>query len=145
VRERIKRATIVAGIGEDSMDGVVSYPNGKLRIDYNPDASPIFERLRTTLAAISEKTGRKIYLPGTPITVHPTGGARLGASIDDGVVDANGEVFDNPGLYVADAAALPRAPGGPPSMTIAAWANHVAERFIARHRGADTKNGNSAS
>jgi len=49
------------------------------------------------------------------------------------VVDANGEVFDNPGLYVADSAALPRAPGGPPSMTIAAWANHLATQFIARH------------
>lgn len=133
LRERIKRGSFLAGIGEDAMDGVVSYDRGRLKIDYDPDNSAIFKRLYATVDAIEEKTGRKIYRPKKPITVHPTGGARLGASIAEGVVDENGEVFDNPGLYVADAAALPRAPGGPPSMTIAAWANHVAERFIARH------------
>ncbi|WP_433996373.1 GMC oxidoreductase [Bradyrhizobium liaoningense] len=30
----------------------------------------------------------------------------------NGVVDANGEVFDNSGLYVVDASALPQSPGG---------------------------------
>ena len=50
------------------------------------------------------------------------------------VINENGEVFDNPGIYVTDAAALPRGPAGPPSMTIAAWANLVAEKFIARYR-----------
>jgi len=137
IRERIKRGSFMAGIGEDAMDGVVTYDRGRLRIGYDPDNSPIFRRLYDTVDAIAEKTGRKIYRPKKPITVHPTGGARLGATIAEGVVDANGEVFDNPGLYVADAAALPRAPGGPPSMTIAAWANHIADRFIERH-GPDT-------
>jgi cholesterol oxidase len=135
IRERIKRGTFIAGIGEDAMDGVVSYTNGQLKINYDPDNSPVFKRIDDTVDAIAEKTGTKIYRPKKPITVHPTGGARLGASIEEGVVDANGEVFDIPGLYVADATALPRAPGGPPSMTIAAWANHVAESFIKRHKG----------
>lgn len=133
IRERIKRGSFVAGIGEDAMDGVVTYDRGKIKINYDPDNSPVFKRIYDTVDAIVEKTGRKIYQPKRPITVHPTGGARLGATVEEGVVDENGEVFDNPGLYVADASALPRAPGGPPSMTIAAWANHVAERFIARH------------
>ncbi|MBI6568565.1 hypothetical protein YA0852_31355, partial [Pseudomonas synxantha] len=39
----------------------------------------------------------------------PLGGACLGTSNADGVIDANGEVFDNPGLYVVDAAALPES------------------------------------
>ena len=69
------------------------------------------------------------------------GGARLGASIENGVVGANGEVFDHPGLYVADAAALPAAPGGPPSMTISAWSANVADRLIQREKGAGPKNG----
>ncbi|WP_412769428.1 GMC oxidoreductase [Ralstonia pseudosolanacearum] len=42
------------------------------------------------------------------------GGACLGPSNADGVVGANGEVFDHPGLYVADASALPRSPRGRP-------------------------------
>ena len=133
VRERMKRAYMIAGLGEDNMTGTVSYSGGRLRIEYDPDQSPIFAKLKATFAEIGRRTGHRIYAPNTPITVHPTGGACLADSIEHGVIDANGEVFDNPGLYVADAAALPRSPGGPPSMTIAAWADRLATRFIARH------------
>ncbi|MEX2482606.1 MAG: GMC oxidoreductase [Gammaproteobacteria bacterium] len=132
LKARMKRAYMIAGLGEDKMIGKATFRNNRLHIDYDPEQSPIFARLRSTFAEISRQTGHKIYAPKTPITVHPTGGACLGCSIDDGVVDSNGEVFDHPGLYVTDAAALPRAPGGPPSMTIAAWADHVATRFIQR-------------
>ncbi len=66
------------------------------------------------------------------MTVHPTGSARIGRDAREGVVDANGEIFNNPGPFVADAAALPKPEGGPPSLTIAAWANHVAECFLER-------------
>ena len=52
---------------------------------------------------------------------------------DEGVVDSEGEVFENPGLYVADAAAFPKPVGGPPSITIAAWGDHVGQRLAARH------------
>ena len=133
LRKRMKRAYMIAGLGEDSMTGTVSLAHGKLKVEYDPDQSPIFAKLKATFAEIGRRTGHRVYAPKTPITVHPTGGACLGASIETGVVDANGEVFDHPGLYVADASALPRAPGGPPSMTIAAWADHLATRFIARH------------
>lgn len=134
MKARLKRAYMIAGLGEDKMIGNVTMNKGRLRIEYDPDQSPIFARLRGIFEEISRRTGHKIYAPKSPITVHPTGGACLGNSIDEGVIDANGEVFDNPGLYVVDAAALPRAPAGPPSMTIAAWANHCATRFIERHR-----------
>jgi len=133
VKARLKRAYMIAGLGEDKMIGSVKLVKGRLRIEYDFEQSPIFARLRGIFAEISKRTGRKIYVPKAPITVHPTGGACLGNSIDEGVIDASGEVFDNPGLYVVDAAALPRSPGGPPSMTIAAWANHCATRFIERH------------
>jgi cholesterol oxidase len=45
------------------------------------------------------------------------------------VVDHTCEVYGNPGLYVADAAALPAAAGVPPSLAIAAWAHHLAGRL----------------
>jgi cholesterol oxidase len=64
-----------------------------------------------------------------PVTVHAWGGACLGADPERGVVDHKGEVYGNRGLFVADAAALPAAVGGPPSLTIAAWAHHVADRL----------------
>ncbi|MDP7349112.1 MAG: GMC oxidoreductase, partial [Phycisphaeraceae bacterium] len=74
-----------------------------------------------------------------PTTVHPMGGACVAANIREGVVDCNGEVFDHAGLYVADAAALPKPPGTAPSMTIAAWADHVAERLIEQLKAEATK------
>lgn len=133
VRERMKRAYMIAGLGEDNLTGTVAWVGNRLRIDYDPDESPIFARLKAAFAEIGRRTGHRIYAPKTPITVHPLGGACVADSIEQGVVDADGQVFDNPGLYVADAAALPRSPGGPPSMTIAAWADRLATRFIARH------------
>ena len=132
-RERLKRANMIAGLGEDKLIGTVVLRRGRLHIEYDHEQSPIFARLRQIFADISARSGFKIYAPKTPITVHPTGGACLGDSISNGVVDASGEMFDNPGLYVADAAALPRSPGGPPSMTIAAWSAHLATAFIQRY------------
>lgn len=63
------------------------------------------------------------------MTVHPFGGARLGQNSASSVINARGEVHDIPGLFVADGSALPAAPGVPPSMTIAAWAGHVAAQL----------------
>ncbi|MBI4693831.1 MAG: GMC family oxidoreductase [Gammaproteobacteria bacterium] len=134
IRNRMKKAYMIAGLGEDKLCGEVTLVKGKLKIEYDPDQSPIFAKLKGIFAEISKRTGHKIYGPKTPITVHPIGGACLGESAATGVIDANGEVFDNPGLYVTDGSALPRSPGGPPSMTIGAWADHVAASFIARHR-----------
>ena len=44
-----------------------------------------------------------------------------------GLVDHRGEVYGNPGLFIADGAALPVAVGAPPSVAIAAWSNYVAD------------------
>lgn len=133
LRRRIKRGYLIAGIGEDELCGEVRRERGRLRIAYDSTKSPIFARLRGVFEEIGRRTGRRVYTPKTPVTVHPTGGACLADAIEHGVVDANGEVFDHPGLYVGDAAALPRAPGGPPAMTIAAWADHLATQFVHRH------------
>ena len=132
LKQRLRRVQWIAGIGVDAMDGVVRWTAAGLRVDFNGDNSPVFARIKAGVRALVERTGKPIHYTKNPITVHPTGGACMGASIATAVVDGNGEVFDHPGLYVADAAALPTEPGGPPSLTIAAWASHVAARFIAR-------------
>jgi cholesterol oxidase len=132
VKRRFRRVQWIAGIGVDAMDGVARWTRGGLRIDFQADNSPVFGRIKAGVRALVERTGKTIHYPKNPVTVHPTGGACMGASISTAVVDGNGEVFDHPGLYVADASALPAEPGGPPSLTIAAWASHVAARFIAR-------------
>ncbi len=58
--------------------------------------------------------------------------ARVGADLDQGVVDHNGEVYGNPGLFVTDGSVLPAAPGVPPALSIAAWAHYVSDRMAQR-------------
>ena len=131
LRERLKRGHIVSGMGIDAMDGVISLKNGKLDIDFDPKNSPVYGRIFDTMAEIAALSGRKVYVSRRPSTVHPTGGACVGEIEKGGVVDAGGEVHNNPGLFVADAAALPAPTGTPPTLSIAAWAENVAQRFTA--------------
>lgn len=131
-RERLKRSVVIAGMGEDAMDGVVDIQKGRLRIDFNPDNSPVYARIMSAFQALSARSGRKVYAFKRPSTVHPMGGACVGIGPHEAVVDGDGEVFGHPGLFVADAAALPRSIGGPPTATIAAWGGHVAARLVGR-------------
>lgn len=67
-----------------------------------------------------------------PVTVHPLGGAVMAETPDAGVVDPLGEVFGYPGLYVTDGSIVPTPTGVPPSMTIAALAERIAENLLRR-------------
>nr|WP_240901416.1 GMC oxidoreductase [Thioalkalivibrio sp. XN279] len=117
-------------MGADRADGRVRLHKGRLRVRYDRDASPVFQRAEHVFREVAEASGRKVRIRRKPFTVHPLGGATLGANESAGVIDGRGEVYGFPGLFVADAAALPAAPGGPPSMTIAAWSSWVAAQFL---------------
>jgi cholesterol oxidase len=49
------------------------------------------------------------------------------------VTDANGEVFDHPGLYVSDGAAIPSSLAVNTSLTILANAERVAAGILRRY------------
>ncbi len=129
-RRWLSRNSFIAALGRDANIGSMKISNGKFRIKYNKNESSIYKEIDFEVKKIQLATGTKIYAPSAPITVQPLGGACLGTSNTDGVIDANGEVFDHRGLYVADAAALPESPGRPPSLTIAVWAANVADRLL---------------
>jgi cholesterol oxidase len=59
------------------------------------------------------------------ITAHILGGAVMGTSAEQGVIDPRHEVLGHPGLYVVDASAISANLGVNPSLTITA----LAERF----------------
>jgi cholesterol oxidase len=136
LKERIKRAAFTNCMGVDAMDGSLSMEDGRLRLRFDARNSPIYDQVKATFRRVSEVTGRRIYYPKSPITVHALGGACMDRDAEHGVVDAQGEVFDNPGLYVADGAAFPRIPGGPPTFTIAAWASHLGDKLVEKLRHA---------
>ena len=60
-----------------------------------------------------------------PLTAHILGGAPIGASADDGVIDAYHRVFGHPGLHVVDGSAVSANLGVNPSLTITAQAERA--------------------
>lgn len=62
---------------------------------------------------------------GRPFTAHILGGAAIGASPDDGVLDAWHRVWTEPGLHVVDGAAISANLGTNPALTIAAQAERA--------------------
>ncbi len=130
LRERLKRGMVVSGMGADAGDGVAMIKNGKFRIDFDPSNSPIYAQIYDAMMEMARLSGRKIYAGRRPSTVHPMGGACAGRAEAHGVIGADGQVHGNPGLYVVDAAAFPAPIAAAPTMSIGAWAENVAARFI---------------
>jgi choline dehydrogenase-like flavoprotein len=64
------------------------------------------------------------------MTVHIMGTARMARDARAGATDANGAVYDIPGLVVADASVLPSSIGVNPQETIVAMALRNSERWI---------------
>jgi hypothetical protein len=71
-------------------------------------------------------------LLNTASTAHILGGCAIAGSAERGVVDANHQVFNYPGLYVADGSVIPANLGVNPSLTITA----MAERAMSKIEGA---------
>ncbi|WP_250283217.1 MULTISPECIES: GMC oxidoreductase [unclassified Frankia] len=124
------------GMGRDIPTGKMSVSDDYLQIEnYPADSQPYFERLDRIMEDLAEEMGGKYHrnpltLLSRVITVHPLGGASMGTDITTGVIDEWGEVFNHPGLYVADGAALPGPVGANPSLTIAAFADRLAEHAV---------------
>ncbi len=128
VRNRLKRDLVLVGMGADRANGAFTWKNGRLRTRYIQHNNPIIGTISKAFEEITHRSGKKVWFTNKRLlTVHPLGGARLASNQNDGVINEQGEVYGNPGLFIADASALPAAPGSPPSMTIAAWACHVSQ------------------
>ncbi len=132
MKRKVANTVLILAMGPDSGCAKAKMIGGDLEIDYDPEQQPIFADIKAAFEALEEDSGKTIMPIGKPITVHQWGIARVGADLDQGVVDHNGEVYGNPGLFVTDGSALPTAPGVPPALAIAAWAHYVADRMVQR-------------
>jgi choline dehydrogenase-like flavoprotein len=71
-----------------------------------------------------------------PLTaVHPMGTMRMGEDPRASVVRSTGEHHQLRGLFVADGSLFPTSIGGPPQISIYAFALHLAPHIIARAKG----------
>jgi cholesterol oxidase len=132
VKRRLEKLFFIYGLGADSGDATVTCNGGRLHIAYDQRTEPVYDEVRAAFRELAAETGDRTWAIGKPFTVHPAGGARLGPDAMTGVVDHGGEVHGNPGLFVADGAALPAALAAPPSVTIGAWAHYVADGIAER-------------
>ena len=129
-KKKLGKTVPIIGMGADTGNAWARYEKGSVVVDYAPKQQPILEKIREAIRALGAQSNLKTWAIKKPITIHPWGGACLGADPDRGVVDHAGEVYGNPGLFVADGAALPAAVGTLPSLTIGAWAHHVADSLV---------------
>jgi cholesterol oxidase len=67
-----------------------------------------------------------------PTTAHILGGAPMGKSPEEGVVDENFAVHNYEGLYIIDGSIMPANPGVNPSLTITALAEYAMSKVEAK-------------
>lgn len=73
----------------------------------------------------AEAGGTWLDLFDVPTTAHFLGGAVIGTSADDGVIDAYHRVYGHPGLHIVDGSAVSANLGVNPSLTITAQAERA--------------------
>jgi enediyne biosynthesis protein E9 len=115
------------------------------RLDVDERLRSYYEKVASLLKSILERNGcrlieaRSIDHEGRMhkdlffSTAHMTGSCRMADTNTDGVIDVHGEVFDHPGLYVTDGAALPTSLAVNTSLTIIANAERIASHLLERY------------
>lgn len=135
------RGTILFGMGSGKLSATVTFDGQELHIrEGRDDDAQIYHELENDAVSLARGYGVRHPFVNAPfgarsdrlLTVHPLGGAPIGTTPLDGVVDHTGAVFGHSGLFVVDGSTFPYAPGTPPSMTIAALAERQSS-FIASY------------
>lgn len=122
-------------MGRDAADGRLRLDaRGALDLDWDPRGSELLlDSMRRYLRELGRGYGGWMVVPerwwarGLG-TVHPLGGCGMGRGPAEGVCDSLGRVFGYENLFICDGSIFPRALGFPPSMTIAALAEHIVEK-----------------
>jgi len=89
-----------------------------------PEATDLARRIAKKTDGFAASLMSETVL-GIPTTAHILGGACMGRSREEGVIDDRHRVFGYDGLYVVDGAAMSANPGVNPSLTITALAERA--------------------
>jgi cholesterol oxidase len=84
----------------------------------------VAERFAAKVNGIPGSTINETLL-ATSSTAHILGGCGIGASVESGVIDIYHQVFNYPGLYIADGSVIPANLGVNPSLTITAMSERA--------------------
>ncbi len=116
--------------GEAPMDG------GKAVPTYFPLAQEAAQKLAKLISGQPQNVISEVLL-ATPASAHILGGAIMGESAANGVVDAHHQVFGYPNLYVCDGSVIPANLAVNPSLTITALAERFCAQFKDRYESSD--------
>jgi cholesterol oxidase len=101
---------------------------------YLPVANQAARHIAATTGGFPASSINEVVL-NVPTTAHILGGAPMGTSPADGVVDARNRVFGYDNLYVVDGSMIPANLGVNPSLTITAMAEHAMSHIPAKDAG----------
>lgn len=134
-------------MGTDDATGIFDLHNGHLRLRFSQKIAdhPTFHLAENILRGIATAMngrfqafplwdGLQPFVSRKLAVTHPLGGCPIGGSSTDGVVNAQGQVYDtvtgatsvHAGLYVADGSTIPGALAVNPTLSIVAQALRVA-------------------
>jgi cholesterol oxidase len=99
-------------------------PPGEAPQAFMPDATALAHRFAQKIGGAPFALVTDTLL-GTPSTAHILGGACMGASAQDGVIDGRHRAHGYDGLYVIDGSSVSANPGVNPSLTITAMAERA--------------------
>lgn len=136
---------MMLAMGYDSASGHLVERGGRMQIEWaRVDSEPVHRATARAMRTMADVVGASYAAnprsgtrgSGTPVSVHLLGGAPMGSSSRDAVVDPAGRLLDaagraHPGLYVTDASVIPTAVGANPALLIAALAERCADVFLA--------------
>jgi cholesterol oxidase len=138
-------------MGMDDALGKFNLENGRLNLTFKQKISdhPTFQKAETilrematamngTYRAFPTWAGLEPFVSRRLVVTHPLGGCPIGGSSSDGVVNANGQVFNtmagaqtvHPGLYVADGSIIPGPLAVNPTLTIVSTALRIAASIL---------------
>lgn len=131
LKKTLRQSLFMVAMAEETHPGKVRWHRGRLSIQYSNKENQIYQHVFERFKQIEEYSSRPVLFSNRmATTVHPLGGAPISDLPEKGLINGKGELHDHPGLFIADATALPKSPGTPPTMAIAAWAYHVAEQML---------------
>lgn len=138
LRQWLSHTVFLFSTGPEPTTELQSAQGSPFADPYKATNHEFYARTNDRVSRIAEAYRASRFRPNWPLgdssdrvlTVHPVGGASIGRTPDDGVVDHRGAVFGCPGLFIADGSIYPAAPGVPPSLTIAAMAERQAALMV---------------
>ena len=118
----------------DEVDAI-GVPKARVMFSYGPNEQAIHEHASKLLSSIWREAGATDIWSLTR-SAHTIGTCRMGTDPARAVVDAWGQSFDVPNLWVCDNSVFPSALCANPALTIMALSLRTAETFLGRHRKA---------